>query len=64
MRAAGNKQQSSHGSQSKIMLEIDLSDRNKVQGAMQSVQTPVVLIHTTVSRWSEPRLKTDAHPNN
>ena len=64
MRAAANKRQSSGGGQSKIMLKIDTSDRNKVQGSIQSVQTPVLFIHATVSRGSEPRLKLDAHPKN
>ena len=64
MRAAANKRQASDGRQSKIMLKIDTSDKNKVQGAIQSVHTPVVLIHATVSRGSEPRLKLDAHPKN
>jgi hypothetical protein len=62
--AAANKRQSSDGGESKHMLEIDTSDRNKVQGSIQSVQTPVLFIHATVSRGSEPRLKLDAHPKN
>lgn len=63
MRAAANKRQSYDGGQSKIMLELDTSDRNKVRGAMQSVHTPFVLINTKVSSGSEPRLKLDAHPH-
>jgi hypothetical protein len=49
IRAAASKRRPLEDGKTKILQNIDVADRTKVQRALEHVQTPVLLFHTTVS---------------
>ena len=49
IRASAIKRRPLDDGKTTIIHDIDMSDRSKVQGALERVRTPVILCHTTVS---------------